>query len=475
MTFDFDVGADASFQATLAEGRALTADDPVRVEVMSDITGHRFRARCTRCEMPVSWLRDRAHAEERAQDHLARVHGRPATSEEPSPVEQHPAEVLVASRTRPGVRYRVVIGIEGATVCNCAGFEFYGYCWHSRQVMEERMTSQALEVIKVQPPAALLPTQSELSIISTLAKTVVMARGHSVPMSIDSPAKAAAVMLAGWELGVKPLSALRHIAVVNGRTEPDGQLMAAIVMAKEPDARFDIVELSAERCVMRLRRPSRGVDMEYTATIEDAKRAGLVKNGNPWALYPQDMLRLSATKRLCRIGAPDLINALSAVSVADAGALMPEAASDEVTIDVDSLPAEALLNEGDAPEAAVVREVPSNVDPETGEVLDEEPAPTEEPSPVGDEAGERVDDGAADPVSEGEPAGESATPSPLGRWANIGAFVNSCYEDFGLNTGGILEALGWQRTDGIRKVLEFEGGLEGAYIHIAQQRLGVGQ
>lgn len=134
MTFDFDVAADASFQATLAEGRALTADDPVRVEVMSDITGHRFRARCTRCEMPVSWLRDRAHAEERAQDHLARAHGQLSGDERPA----GNSEVLVASRTRPGIEYRVTEGIDGALVCTCAGWEFRYHCWHIEAVRDER-------------------------------------------------------------------------------------------------------------------------------------------------------------------------------------------------------------------------------------------------------------------------------------------------------------------------------------------------
>lgn len=135
MTFDFDVAADASFHATLAEGRAFTADDPVRVEVLSDITGHRFRARCTRCEMPVSWLRDRGHAEERAQDHFARVHGQAGGDGAPSP---GPGEVLVASRTRPDIEYRVTEGIDGALVCTCAGWEFRYHCWHIEAVRDER-------------------------------------------------------------------------------------------------------------------------------------------------------------------------------------------------------------------------------------------------------------------------------------------------------------------------------------------------
>ena len=280
------------------------------------------------------------------------------------------AEVAVASRTTPGLTYRVLIGVDGSAACNCPASEFGMDCWHVGYVKEHHMTSQALEVIKVQPPAALLPTQSELGIISTLAKTVVMARGHAVPTSIDSPAKAAAVMLAGWELGVRPLTALRHMAIVNGRTEPDGQLMVAIVLAKEPDARIEIVELTHERCTMRLRRPSRGMNVEYTATIEDAKRAGLIKPNNPWSLYPKDMLRLHASKRLCRAFAPDLVNAVSGIEVASAEHLLAEHDGTEPpVIDLDELPAGALVDEGDdAPASELAR----LADPETGEVLEGE-------------------------------------------------------------------------------------------------------
>ena len=51
-----------------------------------------------------------------------------------------------------------------------------------------------------------------------------------------------AVMLAGWEVGAKPMTALRHMFVVNGRTEPDAQLMMGIVKARDPSARFQFQE-----------------------------------------------------------------------------------------------------------------------------------------------------------------------------------------------------------------------------------------
>ena len=120
--------------------------------------------------------------------------------------------VRVRSRTDPEKVYTLLVGPTGEATCTCAGYEHRGSCWHLKYLREERAlneeSSTALVPIEVRPPTSVLPTRAELSIIGTVAKTVVAARGHAVPKEIDSPAKAAAVMLAGWELGVRPMTAL---------------------------------------------------------------------------------------------------------------------------------------------------------------------------------------------------------------------------------------------------------------------------
>lgn len=281
-----------------------------------------------------------------------------------------PNEWKLTSR-RPGEPpHRVLIGLDGEAQCICPGFENVGHCWAATRVKEYVMVTEestALVPIKVEPPRSILPSKQELNIIGTIARTVVGARGHAVPASIDSPAKAAAVMLAGHELGVKPMTALRHIFVVNGRTEPDAQIMAGIVTAHEPDAHFEIVHLTASECTMRLSRPSKGPNAvwEYTYTIEDAEKAKLLRNDN-WDKYPKDMLRYAATKRLCRAYAPDLINSVGTVEVSAINDLLAAAEEDaELQADEKRLQQADLYNEGDTP---------YTVDAETGEII-EPPAP----------------------------------------------------------------------------------------------------
>ena len=177
--------------------------------------------------------------------------------------------------------------------------------------------------LEVSIPPRSLPTQAELSVMGKIAQTLVQARGHSVPKEIDSAAKAAAVLLAGWELGVKPMTAFRHIFVVNGRTEPDAQVMMGLVRAKDSSAQFIFHDYTADRCKVEVRRGDKHiVTVEYT--LRDATASGQMAKGGPWKQYPRDMCAWAAVKRACRLGAPDLVNAIPSVMEGDAGELLEE-------------------------------------------------------------------------------------------------------------------------------------------------------
>lgn len=349
-----------------------------------------------------------------------------------------------------------------------------------------RDPDQQLQAIAVQPPNAALPTKDEMAMMTMLSRSVIQARGL-IPAQLDTPEKAFAVLLAGWELGVKPMTALRHLFIVGGKVEPDAQIMAGILASKEPESRIEVVALTDDSCTMRIERPARGVRAEYTYTLADAKKAQLVKPGSNWDKFPKDMMRWAATKRLCRAYAPDIINA---IADAGAGAMLAAAvegrSSRELAeyVDAHALASPELYSPGDRP-GIVVAEDGTVVDSTTGEVLEgtaaneqapaevlnEEPAPTEEPSPVVDELPSLVGDGTAEPETEAQAEG---TDPRLGRWPHLGAFVNEVYEEYGLNTGRILEALGYARNSAIAKVLDYEDGLNDAYVRISQLHGAVG-
>lgn len=118
------------------------------------------------------------------------------------------------------------------------------------------------------------------------------------------PYEATAAILAGVEVGLSPMAALRSFDVIQGQAAPRAITLRAIVQSHGHD--MELVEASDTRCRMRGRR--RGAH-EWTTvlwTIERAKSLGLTGKQN-WKAQPQAMLIARATSELARLIAADAI------------------------------------------------------------------------------------------------------------------------------------------------------------------------
>jgi hypothetical protein len=219
----------------------------------------------------------------------------------------------VPSRTHAGHFYDVTISLDGTPICSCPA-SFHApriTCWHVKYVKEEMMTNEnttALVPVMVEPSVALLPTARDLDLIDRAA-AMVWAGAVALPPALNSQAKVAAVMLFGLELGLRPMTAIQHLYIINGKVSASAQVMAGMCMSKEKDISFHVEQLNATICTIRMIRPSRNVNEVYTVTWEQIKRAGLDKSDMN-SKYPEDRLTYHCTKRLCRVNAPDLINNL---------------------------------------------------------------------------------------------------------------------------------------------------------------------
>lgn len=118
------------------------------------------------------------------------------------------------------------------------------------------------------------------------------------------PYEATAAILAGVEVGLSPMAALRSFDVIQGQAAPRAITLRAIVQSHGHD--MELVEASDTRCRMRGRR--RGAH-EWTTvlwTIDRAKSLGLTGKQN-WKAQPQAMLIARATSELARLIAADAI------------------------------------------------------------------------------------------------------------------------------------------------------------------------
>jgi len=136
-----------------------------------------------------------------------------------------------------------------------------------------------------------------------LAQADILAKSGLLPQTVRTGAAAAAIMLAGRELGIPPMQSFRTIYVVKGNVSLSAQLMAALII--KAGHAYELVENSNTRCVIKYTRKS-GATYTHEFTLEDAKRAGLV-DGDNWRKYPKAMLWSRCMSAGARAFMPDVI------------------------------------------------------------------------------------------------------------------------------------------------------------------------
>jgi len=107
----------------------------------------------------------------------------------------------------------------------------------------------------------------------------------------------------GLEIGLRPMTALQNIGVVNGKPSPYGEILMALIRGAgvmdesvfeehfEYDSQGNLV--AAVSTMARVG----GKPRTERFTIEDAKQAGLWMSGVGWKKYPKDLLLWKARHR----------------------------------------------------------------------------------------------------------------------------------------------------------------------------------
>lgn len=132
----------------------------------------------------------------------------------------------------------------------------------------------------------------------------VLSRTQMVPATYrGKPEDAAAAILYGAEVGLKPQQALQQVFVVHGQPAIYARTMVALLKAK--GYTFTTVESSDESVTVTGRSP-RGEEETSTWTIDRAKKAGYTTN-KKYNTDPQAMLYAKAASEVSRKLAPDVL------------------------------------------------------------------------------------------------------------------------------------------------------------------------
>ena len=137
----------------------------------------------------------------------------------------------------------------------------------------------------------------------------LLAQSDIVPKDyIGKPGNVLVAMQWGAEIGLAPLQAMSHIAVINGRPSLWGDALLAIVRGSGLLA--DFTEELGEDCVTctATRRGERTISRSFSR--DDAKQAGLLGKAGPWTQYPRRMMQMRARAWVLRDLFPDVIRGL---------------------------------------------------------------------------------------------------------------------------------------------------------------------
>lgn len=169
---------------------------------------------------------------------------------------------------------------------------------------------QAVATQQQAPPqittkSALVIWAEEARVVANIA--VSIAKTPFAGQLRGKPEEVTAVILAGNEIGLPPMAALKAFDIIQGTPALRAHAMRGLVQSK--GHKVHLVESDDKHCVMRGRRADDEDWQTVTWTMPRAALLGLV-NKPEWKKQPQTMLVARATGELCRLIASDVLHAV---------------------------------------------------------------------------------------------------------------------------------------------------------------------
>jgi len=134
----------------------------------------------------------------------------------------------------------------------------------------------------------LITTKDYMALAEELAKSQI------IPAGFKKPADALYALLMGKELGLEPIYSLNNITVINNKPSLNADALLAIARRCKGyyGCSFPEETETACTCVIRRKYDNDIIDERTVRfTIEDARKAGLIRSGSTWEKYPKRMLK----------------------------------------------------------------------------------------------------------------------------------------------------------------------------------------
>jgi hypothetical protein len=126
--------------------------------------------------------------------------------------------------------------------------------------------------------------------------------------AVATEEQATAIMVKGHELGLGLAASFEFIHVIENRPTLSPRGALALILNSPYCEQVKIVE-EADPCTVTMKRVG-GYAFTAKWTMQDAKRAGVIKTGSGWDKYPANMLRWRAIGFCADVVFPDVIGGM---------------------------------------------------------------------------------------------------------------------------------------------------------------------
>lgn len=140
----------------------------------------------------------------------------------------------------------------------------------------------------------------------TLIQSIAPAVHQSRLFGVASAEQAQMIMLKGYELGLPLTAAFEVIQVIQGKPALTPRGALALIQQSGLLASMQIEE-KPDACSVTMTRSNPRFTYACAFTIEDAKRAGLIRPDSAWQGYPANMLRWRAIGFCADVVFPDVL------------------------------------------------------------------------------------------------------------------------------------------------------------------------
>lgn len=149
---------------------------------------------------------------------------------------------------------------------------------------------------------ALIPTKEEIDTLQVMAKAAADSRHFE---KIGGYAGLFSISLYAREIGIPPMTALHGgLVPVLGKIAMSAEMMNSLIRQK--GHRLDILKADALVCTIKGTRKDTGETYTCSFSIDDARKAGLVKGGGGYEKHTDDMLFARCISKLKRRLFPDI-------------------------------------------------------------------------------------------------------------------------------------------------------------------------